>query len=196
MSSKKPEILKTRKKRAQPSSSSSNQPEVLPFNPVTHGLHLEEHFTETTYKASQVSTTVKDCLKSVNSVNAQIDEIVERKSTDPEFKKISIHVKQLIMTISLLSTKVAELEKANNENQAAFELFKSSTYEYLLSTVYNDAELIAQFEQPVKTEKIKTENPDNEDSDNDEDIPEKNISESQAAKKKPIRRGLLPPECR
>lgn len=178
------------KKRNQPSSSSSSsqQNDVSPFDPVNHGLQLNKHFIEAESKATQFSTMTKDCLRTMNQVGDQIDKIIEQKPNDPEIKKLSEQMKQIVSTISLLTSKSTELERINHENQTAFELFKSSIYEYLFNTVQNDVELISQFEQhdKVKVEKR----------DSDEDDVIKKEEDQQTPKKKPIRRALVPPECR
>lgn len=234
MASKKPSFLNKSKKRQSSSSSlsssssSTQQTTVSLFDPVDHALHLESHLSNTTKSIKQSETTAKDWIQAANTVNKEIDSIIEKRPDDQELKKMKTSLKQLIMTFNLLSSKITELERVNNENQAAFEVFRSSTFEYLLGTIYNDVELISQFEQPIKDENIKLEKQ-NSDSDSDSDLdPDSNSDfdsktntdftnnsnpnlnnqhgfgddikkikkDPSLNKKKILRRGLLPSECR
>jgi hypothetical protein len=232
MASKKPSFLNKSKKRqtSSPSSSSSSstqQTTVSLFDPVDHALHLESHLSNTTKSIKQSETTAKDWIQAANTVNKEIDSIIEKRPDDQELKKMRTSLKQLIMTFNLLSSKITELEKVNNENQVAFEVFKSSTFEYLLGTIYNDVELISQFEQPIKDENIKLEKQNSDTESNSDLDPDfnsdfdsntntnfnndsnfnshnpygsnddiKKIKKDPSFKKRTIRRGLLPSECR
>jgi hypothetical protein len=188
MATKKPAFLtpkNTTKKRNQPSSSSSSSSSTTNdvHDPVQHALQLDEHFVESRQQILQSSAAIRECLNVAKSVDLEIESIRDKCQNVPEFQKVVLKVKQLTTTVTALATRYTELEKSHMENQTAFELYRSSIFEYLLSTMKNDTELIAQFEQ--ESDHIKEEK-------NDDDV--NGVSEK--PKKIPIRRGLVPSECR
>jgi hypothetical protein len=196
MASKKPDFLKPRKtvKRTQSSSSSSSSSAAAEiYDPTQHALHLEEHFVETRSKITQASAVIKDCLTFAKTVESDLEKINEKQQNDPEVKKLFPKVRQLVLTVTMMAEKISELERANTENQTSFEIFKSSTFEYILSTTYNDVELMSQFEHDIKPEKIKTEDGLGDDYKNETDDDEDGLNKS---KKNLLRRALLPAECR
>jgi predicted nuclease with TOPRIM domain len=192
MASKKPAILtpkKTPKKRNQPSSSFSSSSSSSSthdiHDPIQHALHLDEHIVETKNQVSQSGSAAKECLTFAKSLDNEIEGFKERYQNIPELQKFALKLRQLTATVTSLANKFPELEKSITEIQTSVDLFRSSTFEYLLSTLYNDTELMAQFEKDPEIKKEEGGEGLDDDDENEEKV-----------KQIPVRRGLLPSECR